>query len=698
MSLKSIHDTRRPVQKSPFFAPAPPKSHILTSPGGTTISKIKDVDDAPKSSVPGAAFNLINAIVGAGIVGMPFAIQQCSLVLGVGMILFFAMVTLKTVRLLIETAKHVDVSTYERLAEVSFGKRGFTVISLAMFVMSYGAMVGYMMIIKNNLSYLLGVSDDNVYVQRAVLTISSLMIMLPLSMNRDMSALSKTSSISVIFDGILVGIVACFSPFRSSVKEAGGLLEVMQTSQPDIRTFFIGIGVLCFAFVCQHSAFIIAASLENPTRQRWNAVTGIALSVCAVLASIMGVAGFLGFLQDTDGDILVNLGRAASVGSDAMQTASDLARGLLCITMFFVYPMELFVARHVCVVLFFKGRRAHEGDDHSVLSRRDRRVAITLALYIVSLAPALLFTDLGSVFSVTGSLGGAILSYVGPGITFIAVHGDEFLMLASYRWSNVPGVLVQNTTTSQETKPTSVLNRDVEANSNSKPLESSTRKEKHIIIQIYDDICWYIYLMPLWCKIANHGKKMLKEHRDAEALKSPFPMALGRIIHQNHPMKHRLHDVIKPNIVDNDDWEERKPLVRQNSLQEHHRLQKMGLPNSPKLAPIQLTKTRFNDTIETNNSTYGSMKPNIQVSSNKDIINHTKRIQSLDDCQSTVSLLTKMRQKGHVITTITTNAIENGEIDPQDETPTSFDFILAAFYILFGFVAASAGLFSAFFL
>ena len=52
-----------------------------------------------------------------------------------------------------------------------------------------------------------------------------------------------------------------------------------------------------------------------------------------------------------------------------------------------------------------------------------------------------------------------------------------------------------------------------------------------------------------------------------------------------------------------------------------------------------------------------------------------------------------MRQKGHLITPM--KYVEIGELDPQDETPTSYDFILAAFYVLFGFVAASAGLFSA---
>ena len=118
----------------------------------------------------------------------------------------------KSLRLLIETAKHVGVPSYERLAEASFGKMGFNTISFAMFIMSYGAMVGYMIIIKTNLSHLLGVGADDVELTRAVLAVSTLCIILPLSVQRDMSNLSKTSAISVIFDCFLVGIVACFSP------------------------------------------------------------------------------------------------------------------------------------------------------------------------------------------------------------------------------------------------------------------------------------------------------------------------------------------------------------------------------------------------------------------------------------------------------------------------------------------------------
>lgn len=89
--MRSIHADRKRAA-SPFFAPQPPQSHLLTTPGGH-ISRVKDVDETPKSSVLGASFNLINGIVGAGIVGIPFAINQCSLILGVFTVILFAVLT-----------------------------------------------------------------------------------------------------------------------------------------------------------------------------------------------------------------------------------------------------------------------------------------------------------------------------------------------------------------------------------------------------------------------------------------------------------------------------------------------------------------------------------------------------------------------------------------------------------------------------
>lgn len=98
-----------------------------------------------------------------------------------------------------------------------------------------------------------------------------------------------------------------------------------------------------------------------------------------------------------------------------MRKAANVARVLMCTTMFFVYPIDSFVCRHVLVVLFFRGRRAHEGDDATVLNRRDRRVAVTLIVYFSSLIPALMVDNVGTVLAVSGTVGASCLAYIGPG-------------------------------------------------------------------------------------------------------------------------------------------------------------------------------------------------------------------------------------------------------------------------------------------
>lgn len=228
------------------------------------------------------------------------------------------------------------------------------------------------------------------------------------------------------------------------------------------------------------------------------------------------------------------------------------------------------------MVMFFKGRRAREGDLHSVLARKDRRVSVTLFLYIISLVPALLFDDLGSVFSVTGSLGGAALSYIAPGICYIAVHGTEFLELASQRWSYVPTKLSSDSNFSIKTTPTSMSTtmsptsrRALHPDDIEKGTKSSTnsveRPRKNICARGFDCLLWYILLMPIWCKVALFGQKMMKKHREEEALKSPMPYAFGKIVHHNKPQfKHLMRPMGMGRMqVDYDsEGDERQPLVR----------------------------------------------------------------------------------------------------------------------------------------
>lgn len=55
--------------------------------------------------------------------------------------------------------------------------------------------------------------------------------------------------------------------------------------------------------VCQHSAFIVAGSLERPTKKRWAQATSRALILCGVLELLCGITGYLAFLDETEGKI-----------------------------------------------------------------------------------------------------------------------------------------------------------------------------------------------------------------------------------------------------------------------------------------------------------------------------------------------------------------------------------------------------------
>lgn len=179
------------VSKSPFFRPTE-KPDITQTPGGSVHRRPKPKQEQEhKSTVLGCSANLINAIVGSGIVGLPYAIQKAGFVAGIGLVIMCAILTEKSLRLLVETAKHVHVPSYETVAEAAFGRFGFLFVAINMFIMAYGAMLSYLMIVKDSFSMVLGVDPTNDPMRRAILFIISITIMVPLSSQRVSHLLMK---------------------------------------------------------------------------------------------------------------------------------------------------------------------------------------------------------------------------------------------------------------------------------------------------------------------------------------------------------------------------------------------------------------------------------------------------------------------------------------------------------------------------
>eukprot|EP00980_Cylindrotheca_fusiformis_P016803 scaffold5064_cov121-Cylindrotheca_fusiformis.AAC.17 len=660
--------------KSPFFRPTE-KPDFTQTPGGTQHQRKKAKgEDEHKSTIAGCSANVINAIVGAGIVGLPYAVMKAGFVSGVALILFCGIMTDKSLRLLIETAKHAHVPSYETVAEAAFGRPGFLFVAINMFVMSYGAMLSYLMIVKDTFSAVLGIHPDDLPMKRALLFLISITIIVPLSSQRvriyilqeetplrclnhesnfrlrafvflmqDMADLAATSRMNVMFDITMVMLVLYCAPIKES-------LETFEWKENLIHydTLFVGLGVLSFAFVCQHSAFIIAGSLHNPTKNRWARVTKISLAFCSTLALLCGVGGFLGYQDSTDGNVLNSM-------DDSIP--ANIARTLLGTTMLFVYPMESFVSRHVCVVLFFQGRKAHEGDDTSVLNRRDRRITLTFLLYLSAVLPAALFKDVGLVLAASGAIGGSCLSYIGPGAVYLGVHGARFLEISKYYFG-----LPRESSESPHDELEPLYSKPVAANLDHPAQESwITRKVK--------DAAFYILLMPIWCKIAQIGTTYLTSHVTDLALKSPHPIRIGNVRFAPAQLRGgNTRVVILPPKGSTEDHSSSDvpittTLIRSDSLPRGH-----GALRAPdgQIVALPQTATQGDQLLPQTNT------------------NSSKGYQSIND---QVGAMAARRAKEERL------ALED---DPQHIPPGVCDFVIAVFYIMFGILAMVAGLISIF--
>mmetsp|Transcript_9911 Transcript_9911/g.14929 ORF Transcript_9911/g.14929 Transcript_9911/m.14929 type:complete len:546 (+) Transcript_9911:206-1843(+) len=459
-----------------------------------------------QSGLAGASANLVNSIVGAGIIGIPYALRESGLIAGLFLLLLVAWLTDKSLKIIVGLAsfhpklKNRDVSTFEDLASYPFGNFGSKFILLNMFVMAYGAMVAYLLIIKDTIPSVLGI--ENRFERTLIMIATSITIMLPLSMQRDMASLSFTSLISVLADVVLVGFITAYSPIKDTVEEAGGFVEVLKQDAVN-PTLFIGLGILSTAMACQHSAFIVSGSLENKTMSRWSKVTGFSIGISAILCAILGVSGYLGFLEETEGDVLNNF-------QDSF--AAHGARILLAITMFFTYPMESFVARHVLVQLFHNGDL--DGRDLTPGGETDgkeaggyfcfnRRQTWSFAIYLMALLPALIVDDLGPVLSITGSFGGGCIAYMAPGLCYLGVNGDAFLSFARG--------LVGNRGSSREGGTLTQADLPVAGSSNTIMTTDESNERK--------PVWWYLFGFPMWTKIAQIGSANMAVTLGSAAIK-----------------------------------------------------------------------------------------------------------------------------------------------------------------------------------
>ncbi|BGP47248.1 hypothetical protein JCM10450v2_003100 [Rhodotorula kratochvilovae] len=354
--------------------------------------------------------NMSNSILGAGIIGLPYALREAGFLSGIILLVILGVVTDWTIRLIVLNAKMSGRRTYIDILDSCFGRAGRAAASFFQFAFAFGGMCAFCVILGDTIPRVLlsivGPDSSPVvsfFISRPVVTtILTVGISYPLSLYRDIEKLSHASALALVSMVVIV----------ISVGVRGPSVEDALKGDPSKRWtiidsgFFEAIGVISFAFVCHHNSLLIYGSLRTPTLDRFAHVTHVSTTLSVIACLCMSTSGFLVFTDRTQGNILNNFSE-----DDLL---INIARACFGLNMFTTLPLEAFVCREVAETYFWP--------DDRVFNKK-RHVLITTALVLSALLVSLITCDLGFILELAGGFSATALAYLFPAACFLRLSG-----------------------------------------------------------------------------------------------------------------------------------------------------------------------------------------------------------------------------------------------------------------------------------
>jgi len=128
-----------------------------------------------------------------------------------------------------------------------------------------------------------------------------------------------------------------------------------------------------------------------------------------------------------------------------------------------------------------------------------------------TLLPALIVNDIGPVLSLTGAIGGSCISYIGPGLVYLGVNGEDWVrMVGSWldRWRRARG---HATTRGSDDTPELPAEGDASlkmAHGDGGAVSYET------IISGSKPVWYYLGLFPIWTYVAHRGATHMRTKID----------------------------------------------------------------------------------------------------------------------------------------------------------------------------------------
>ncbi len=273
-----------------------------------------DTLPARRTVVMGAVANLCSATLGAGILSLPFSMQQAGYLGGTLLLLMSAWSTRASIDILTHTADSYQIYTYEGVVEKCLGRATRNVVEWSILVFCIGCAVAYCIAVGD----ILEISGLLLPLQHGAREASMVLVwmlaMMPLSLLRTMKSLQFSSTTGLASISTLV-----FAAFVHLLEDRDDPPDTIHTNTTNVtawNSLFVGSSfdrsmprrlwpengiisilqacpIILFAFCCQVNVLAIFEELPSRTLHNDNAatdkfdlmslVTKYGVGVCALL-------------------------------------------------------------------------------------------------------------------------------------------------------------------------------------------------------------------------------------------------------------------------------------------------------------------------------------------------------------------------------------------------------------------------------
>ncbi|KAI4297876.1 hypothetical protein L6164_037737 [Bauhinia variegata] len=378
--------------------------------GATEDTPLLGPNSKPLSSQPKTFANVFIAIVGAGVLGLPYAFKRAGWMTSLLTLFLVALLTCRCMMLLVYTRRKLEYPN--GLTKISsFGDLGFTVCgSLGRFVVDAlvvlsqtGFCIGYLIFIGN--------TSCNLFLPSSASNKFFIWVCLPFQLGlNSIATLTHLAPLSIFADVVDLGAIG--------VVLTQDLTQLLNHSPPveafgDLSMFFYSLGVAVYSF--EGIGMVLPLESEAKEKDKFGMILGLTMIFIFFLYAGFGTLGYLAFGEETKDVITDNFGAGF---------LTALIKLGLCVNLFFTFPLMMnpvyeIVERRFC------------GETYCLWLR-------WVLVLMVSLA-AVLVPNFADFLSLVGSSVCCALGFVLPALFHLLVFKEE--MDRATRYSDLAIVL-----------------------------------------------------------------------------------------------------------------------------------------------------------------------------------------------------------------------------------------------------------------